>query len=445
MTLDELKDVLRDGGIVGAGGAGFPAYGKLDARADTILLNCAECEPLLRLHRQVLERYAEEILRMLDLLSKVVGARSVIVAIKRSYRRTIEAITPPLAAFKHMSLCELPEVYPAGDEVVLIYEATGRVVAPGALPISVGVTVFNVETVYNMARLLAGEGPVTHKFVTVTGAVSNPVTLRVPLGTPVSELLALAGGATIPNPAYCFGGPMMGRLGSPAEPVTKTTNAVLVLPQEHPVIQKKQARPFIDMKRAMAACCQCHYCTDLCPRHLLGHPIEPHRFMLAASNGVTNDATPYVNSFFCTGCGLCEMYSCGQGLAPRSLLAACKSGLRKQGVRPPIDPVLSPVSPARSYRRVPMSRLLARLSLREYDRSAPLSEQLVEPSTLKLLLSQHIGAPSQPLVHVGDRVSAGQMIAQAAPDALGVALHAPVDGVVCDVTDKVITLVRQEG
>ncbi len=444
MTLDELKSVLRDGGVVGAGGAGFPSYAKLDTKADTLILNCAECEPLLKLHRQVLERYAADILGTLDLVAKTVGATSVIIGVKRSYKRTIDAVTPIIDTFPNMTLCPLPEVYPAGDEVVLIYEATGRVVAPGALPISVGVTVFNVETVYNMSRLLSGNA-LTHKFVTVAGEVARPVTLRVPLGTPVSLLIEKAGGVTTDSPAYVFGGPMMGRLGSPVEPVTKTTNAVLVLPEAHAIVQKKRTKPFIDMKRAMATCCQCSYCTELCPRHLLGHPIEPNRFMLVASNGITNDATPYVNSAFCTGCGLCEMYSCSQGLSPRMLLTACKNGLRQQGVRPPANAVLEPVSEARSYRRVPMRRLMARLGLGMYNKPASLSEERITPPQLRLLLSQHIGAPAKPLVQAGDTVTAGQLIAAAAENALSVGLHAPLDGVVESVTDRVITMNVKEG
>lgn len=439
MNINELKAVLRDGGVVGAGGAGFPSYAKLDKRADTLILNCAECEPLLKLHRQMLERYAGEIVDALHILAEAVEAKSVIIAVKRSYGRTIDAVKQHMASHPNMSLCLLPEVYPAGDEVVLIYEATGKVVPAGGLPISIGITVFNVETVYNVAQLLSGK-PVTHKFVTVAGEVASPVTLRVPLGTSFQELLDLAGGVTTPHPAYCIGGPMMGRLGSPFEPVTKTTNAILVLPADHPLIQKKQAKPFIDMKRAMAACCQCNYCTELCPRYLLGHPIEPHKFMLYASNGVTNDATPYVNSFFCCSCGLCELYSCGQGLSPRSLLAACKDGLRQHGVRPPQAPELQPVSEARKYRRIPMGRLMARLGLSQYNRSAPLSDTVVKPAELRVLLSQHIGAPAKPVVSVGDVVTEGQLIAEVSAEALGVSLHAPINGKITSITDSVITI-----
>jgi Na+-translocating ferredoxin:NAD+ oxidoreductase RnfC subunit len=166
--------------------------------------------------------------------------------------------------------------------------------------------------------------------------------------------------------------------------------------------------------------------------------------MLVASNGITNDATPYVNSAFCTGCGLCEMYSCMQGLSPRMLLTACKNGLRQHGVKPPVAET-EPVRKERAYRRVPMSRLLSRLGLTAYNKTAPLSEEIVVPSQLKVLLSQHIGAPSVPLVKAGDTVAAGQPIAAAAENALSVGLNAPLGGVIKSVTDKVITIDVKEG
>lgn len=439
MELDALKALMRDNGIVGCGGAGFPSYAKADARADTLILNCAECEPLLRLHRQLLKVYTHEILSTLDLIAKTVGAKQVFIGIKGSYKRTTAAVEAELPSFENMKLCRLPEVYPAGDEVVLTYQATGRVVPPGAIPLAVGVTVFNVETVYNVYRALQGK-PVTHKYVTVTGEVTSPVTVYAPLGKPIDELLSLAGGVTTDDPVYCLGGPMMGRLGSLSDVVTKTTNAVLVLPRSLPLVQRKLGNTAIDMKRAMAACCQCNYCTLLCPRHLLGHPIDPSSFMLHASNGITNDVTPYVNASFCSGCGLCELYSCGQGMSPRTLLSACKSGLRKAGVKPPKDVPLRPVDPARPDRMIPLSRLRSRLGLDKYNRSAPILEDPVPVETLFIPLSQHIGAPAVAAVAAGDTVHAGDVIARAAEDALSVPIHAPVDGTVTAVDEKQITV-----
>ena len=250
MKIEDLKSLLRENGIVGAGGAGFPTYAKLDKRADTLILNCAECEPLLRLHRQVLKMFTHEILSTLSLIAKTVEADNVYVGVKGSYKRTVEAINAELESFPNIKVCKLPEVYPAGDEVVLTYEATGRVVPAGEIPLSVGVTVLNVETVYNIYRAMQNL-PVTHKYVTVTGEVASPVTVYAPIGTSVRDLIKFAGGVTAENTAIILGGPMMGNLGSEADVVTKTTNAVLVLPENLPLVQKKLSKTAIDMKRAM--------------------------------------------------------------------------------------------------------------------------------------------------------------------------------------------------
>lgn len=442
MNIENLKTLLRENGIVGAGGAGFPAYAKLDKRADTLILNCAECEPLLRLHRQVLKMFTYEILSTLDLISKAVEAENVYIGIKGSYKRTVEAVKAELAAFDNMKLCTLPEVYPAGDEVVLTYEATGRVVPAGDIPLSVGVTVLNVETVYNIYKAINGK-PVTHKFVTITGEVKNPVTVYAPLGTSVNELIQFAGGVTTDDYTLIMGGPMMGSIGTLSQPVTKTTNAVLVLPTSLPLVQKKLGNSNIDIRRAMSSCCQCSYCTSLCPRHLLGHPIDPSAFMLAASSNTTSDVSPYLNSTYCSGCGLCELYSCVQNLSPRSLLAECKNGLRKSGLRPE-KPITSEVDPSRRYRMIPLSRLRTRLGLDKYNVSAPVTEFDYLPKKLTVLLSQHIGAPAKPVVDVGDRVEAGQVIAKAADNALSVNIHASMNGKIIQITDKKIVIETED-
>ncbi len=439
MNLEQLKECLRQAGVVGAGGAGFPTYAKLSEKADTLILNCAECEPLLRLHRQVLTHYTYEILSTLNEISKLTGINNVIIGVKASYKSTVEALNNEIASFNNMTVCTLPEVYPAGDEVVLTYEATGRVVPAGQIPLSVGVTVLNVETVYNIWKAMNGQ-PVTHKYVTVIGEVKTPVTVYAPIGTPLENLIKMAGGITIDDPAYIIGGPMMGPLGSTAQPVTKTTNAVIVLPKTLPLVQKKQTKTSIDVRRAMSACCQCSYCTMLCPRHLLGHPIDPSALMNAAAHSVTSDASPYLNAAFCSGCGLCEAFSCNQGLSPRALLGATKASLRKNGVKPPEHPDMRDVDDARNLRMIPLARLRARLGLDPYNKSAPITEETVKAKRLIIALSQHIGAPAEALVKKGDKVTSNQLIAAPKENALSVGIHSPLNGTVVDVTDKNIII-----
>lgn len=439
MEMKELSQILQQNGVVGAGGAGFPTYAKLDTRAETIILNCAECEPLLRLHRQLLEKYAQEIIDTFHLIGELVGARELVIGIKKAYTKTIEALREVIGGYTNVRLGLLDEVYPAGDEVVLIYEVTGKVVAPGSIPIMSGVAVFNVETVYNAYRALHEQTPVVDKLVSVVAEVEHPVTVRVPLGTTIEETVALAGQATVADPVYFIGGPMMGFIGSGSQPVTKTTNAVLVLPSDHYLVKKKQSSSSIDLKRAAACCCNCSMCTDLCPRNLLGHPIEPNKFMQAATCKDIQEPGIFLNTFFCSSCGLCEMYSCSQGLSPRTLMAEYKQGLRAAGLRAPADVVTKPVGEEREYRKVPMKRLMARLDLTRYDKDAPLDETNVPVRKVKVLLSQHIGAPAAPAVAVGDKVSRGEVIANPGKG-LSVAIHASIDGVVTEVTDKYIRI-----
>ncbi len=439
MDINDLKLTLKNSGVVGAGGAGFPSYAKLSDKADLILLNCAECEPLLKLHRQVMQVYAYEILTALDTVRETVGAKKAIVAIKPSYKKAVDAVKALLPDFKKVEIGFLPEVYPAGDEVVTIYETTGRVVPAGKLPIEVGVTVFNVETILNTYYAIKNGAGVTHKYITVTGAVKNPITVKVPLGVTIKEVIKLAGGATIKEYALINGGPMTGGIVTEEDVVTKTTNAILVLPPNQYIIKKRQNNPQISLKRAMSACCQCKMCTDLCPRNLLGHPIEPHKFMRNASSGVTKDVTPYLGTFFCSGCGLCEMYSCFQGLNPRTLMSMVKGSLRKGGISVPEAPEV-PVKEERNGRYILKSRLTARLGLTEYNHAAPLDESEYAPKRVKLLLSQHIGKAAEPIVKQGDAVKVGDLIAAADENALGVSIHSSINGLVTEVNEKYIVI-----
>jgi len=440
MEIANLSKILRENGIVGAGGAGFPTYGKLSDKADTILMNCAECEPLLKLHRQLLKVHAQEILKAFALIAETVGAKDAIIGIKEEYESTIEALEEFLPEFPMVRIHKLPGAYPMGDEVVLIYEATGRVVRPGGLPIECGVAVFNVETVFNVYRAVWENHPVTDKCVTVVGEVENPITVRVPIGTRIRDVVAMAGRITTDKPVYLLGGPMMGNFGKDYMPVTKTTNAVIVLPEDHVLVLRKTNRFSTAVARAASSCCQCQSCTDLCPRHALGHPIQPHLFMRAAANKDFQNLEAYLDTMFCSACGLCEMFSCPQGLSPRTMINEYKNGLRKAGIKPPVVEA-TPVKDSREYRRVWEGRLLSRLGLGTYDKPAVLDDTIRSSKEVKINLSQHIGAPAKASVAVGDKVSCGDIIGTAA-DGLSVNIHASITGTVKEVADGYVMLVE---
>lgn len=444
MNIDELKNIFRENGIVGAGGAGFPTYGKLTDKIEIIVVNCAECEPLLKLHRQLLKEYAPEIVKAVSLIAKVVGAEEVVFAIKGEYESTIEAVDYTLKdntdTSVNIRIHKLDSVYPMGDEVVTIYETTGRQVRPGGLPIEQGVAVFNVETLYNAYKAVFEGKPVSSKCVSVVGEVENPVTVRVPIGMGIRDVVKEAGNITCQNPVYLIGGPMMGSFKSELAPVTKTTNAIIVLDKNHSLVLKKNQNFKVSLARAASACCQCQTCTDLCPRHNLGHPIQPHLFMRFAANKDFQSVEPFINTMYCSSCGLCEMYSCPQGLQPRSMMAEYKAGLRKAGVKAPAV-TAKPVGEARMYRKVPENRLEMRLGIHKYNKPAPLDNNARYADTVRVELSQHIGAPAVACIAQNQFVKEGDVIAKAA-EGLSVNIHASIDGQVTEVTDRYIIIKR---
>ena len=171
---------------------------------------------------------------------------------------------------------------------------------------------------------------------------------------------------------------MMGRTEPTFAPVTKTTNSVFVLPRDHYLVRRFNSDYRVETARAAASCCQCKMCTDLCPRYNLGHPIEPHKIMLAAACNNFKDVTAFMNTFYCSSCGVCEMYSCPQGLSPRKLIQEVKQGLKNAGITPPKDVVAGSVSPIREYRKVPLDRLVSRLGVKKYQTDAPLDNRLIE-------------------------------------------------------------------
>ncbi len=438
MLIDELKNIARNNGIVGAGGAGFPAYAKMTEKADTVILNCVECEPLLKLHRQLLATHTEEIIQMLDEVRESFGAKEAVIGIKSEYVTTIKAIEEVIGDFPKVRICALRAAYPMGDEVVLIYEATGRVIKPGGLPIDENVVVYNVETMYNLYRAVHLNIPVTNKLVSIVGEIDHPLTVRVPLGTTVKEAISLAGKVTVEDPVYVMGGPMMGRLGTDNTVITKTTNAIIILPKDHHVVVRMNKNLEIEKRRASSSCCQCRTCTDMCSRHALGHPIEPHKIMRAVANHDISDLSVFVNSAYCSGCGICEKYACPQGLSPKSIIQEFKGALRGAGIKvEKIDP--APVAEDRELRKLPVHRLAARLDLARYDKPAPFEETTPVTKRVKIPMSQHIGAPATPVVSVGDQVKKGQLIGEP-KEGLSVAIHCSIDGVVEKVSDREVVV-----
>lgn len=441
--MSELELLLR-GGVVGGGGAGFPLWKKLSAPAEQLLINGAECEPLLKSDQYLTRRYAARLAEAASRLAAIVGAREAVICLKDHYAEQIAALRDALERGGPLSppvrLHLMPTVYPIGDEQALVHSATGKTVPPGGLPGAVGCTVVSVSTALNALRALEGT-PVTQRFVTVVGEVQNPGVYRAPIGMPVRMLIERAGGARIAEHRLILGGPMMGPLAPEGDGsvVTKMLGGVLVLPREHTLIRHAELSMEKARVRARSACIQCRTCTDLCPRHLLGHPIYPHLTMRAFAAGDRLEPS----AMLCMECGVCELYACPMGLNPRRIQQAQKAALRERGERPDFE-LKNPPALA-EYHQVPSGRLLTRINAARYDIPVPREAVGVSSDTVCIPLKQHIGAPAQPCVKPGDTVQRGDVIGRMAEGALGADVHASICGTVDRVENGVVVIRANHG
>jgi len=435
-----LVEQVKQAGVVGAGGGGFPTHVKLGAKADTIIANGAECEPLLHKDAVIMEEQAAALVRGMLLAKESVGAKDAVIGIKAKKKHAVEAVQN---ACKGMPLRVhlLGDYYPAGDEYDLVYEVTGRLIPPAGIPIQVGVVVNNVETFVNIAAAAEGR-PVTHKWLTIAGAVRSPVTLRVPLGTSYRECIQAAGGLATGDPVLSIGGLMMGQTNDDLDtPVTKTATGVVILPRSHHVMQRKLKPNKAQAKIGKSACDQCRYCTEYCPRFLLGYGVEPHQVM--RSLAFTATGAEYWNQWaaLCCSCGLCTLYACPEELYPKEACDDSKDEMRRASLKWTGPPIVK-AHAMRDGRHVPIKTLTRKLHVQEYDRPAPPRLEQLEPRRLVLPLKQSAGTGCVAKVKVGDRVAVGQVIGEPAPDALGAILHAPVAATVCEVTEQQVVLER---
>lgn len=429
-------------GLVGTGGAGFPTHVKLHAKADVVIANGAECEPMLENDRQYMLRHPDKIIRGLRLAMQVTGAQRGIIGVKAKHADIIAQFEKLLKNEPGIELHPLQNFYPAGDEHVLVYETTGRVVPAGGIPIDAKAVVNNVFTLGLLADAAQGK-PYTTKYVTVAGEVNTPCVGEVPIGISIREVIdRLGGGARISDFSVILGGPMMGSVCRDLDsPVTKTTGGILVLPSDHRLFSLKNSDIRRDLNKAKSVCCQCNLCTDLCPRNALGHKLYPSRSMriLPYLTGQVQMES-IAQAALCTNCGLCQAFACTMSLAPNHVNSFYKKLMAENGYRADVKGMgMNPVGEFRSIRKVPTPRLADRLGISDYiQKHLPFVEGCLTAKSLSLPLKMHIGAPCEPVVSPGERVSAGQLIAKAPEKGLGTNLHAPMDGIVKSVDGAIV-------
>ncbi len=445
-------ETVKRAGIVGAGGAGFPTHVKLNAKAEIFIVNAAECEPLIETDKYLCRTFADQIVAAIAAITAHLGAKRAVIALKAKYTAEIAALSDAIGrSGVDIEIFEMSTFYPAGDEQIMVQQVTGRCVPERGLPLDVGTVVDNVGTVLGIYQAMQGEN-VTEKYLSVTGAVREPVMLRVPIGTAITACIEAAF-PTITDYAVILGGPMMGRIlrerkAIEAAVVTKTTGNILLLPREH-YLFKHATRPIERIRaQAKSACIQCRMCTDLCPRYQIGHQMRPHLVMRNLYlEPMIQDEAEYVRAFGdalnCCDCGICEMFACPMALSPRKVNDYMKVKLREKGYK--VDRLLEPhAREAVDQTHVPTGRLIARLDLSEYDGKH--AEKCIElsPDSVFIPFHQHIGKPAVPIKNEGDTVRRGELLAAAAEDGLSANIHASVDGVITEINEAGARICRKE-
>lgn len=444
MTVDtkQILKRIRDAGVVGAGGAGFPTYKKLEARVEHIIANGAECEPLLYKDREVMRQDREAFFRGLSIMRDLTGAKHVTIVVKHKNQDVAEGFRAEAEA-AGFELLVYSDVYPAGDEYVLVYEVTGRQIPPGGIPLAVGCVVDNVETIINIAKAVDGQ-PVVDKYLTVTGAVSQPLTTVVPVGSSIRECLQLAGGCTVEDPVILTGGVMMGGVAKDTgDPIAKNIGGLIALPPDHYLVRRKTAAKETYTRIGHGQCDQCSMCTELCPRYILGYPIQPHRVMRTLLMTGEVKARGSLWAQYCCECNVCSLIACPEQLDPKSICVDAKALLRQNKLgrtEEELRQLFVPAHPARKGREIPIKTLYTRLGLTPYDRKAEFTRVAWQPQTVTIPLAGHIGQPAQAVVQVGATVKRGDVIGTVDADKMGCPIHASIDGRVTSVGPRFIQI-----
>ena len=435
-----IVEKIRMAGVVGAGGAGLPTHVKADARVDTVLVNGASCEPLLMSDPYLMEASIDTVIIGLRAMMECTGATKGIICLKGKHHTAMSSVKAALSkdSSNQLSFFELDDFYPAGDEQIMLQEVLGKIVPERGLPLHVGAVVNNVETLYNVALALE-DIPVTHRYLTVAGEIARPMVVKVPVGTKVSEVLAFAGGPTITDYKIIDGGPMMGKvLPDDQQSVSKTTSGLLVLPSSHNVVAQKNMTPERTRQITNTICCQCTRCTDLCPRKLIGHSLNPHKIMRVL-NAQELNCEVAKEALLCSECGICEKFACPMMVSPREVNAQIKKILMKEGVTWEASKRELVPNLFRKERRIPTSRLIQRLNLVHYD-THPCYEGSFEPSSVRISLRQHIGAPATCVVSVGTKVQCGDLIGEIPDKSMSARVHASISGTVESIAEGIISI-----
>lgn len=438
-----LLQQIADAGVVGCGGAGFPTDLKYGGEVEHLIINAAECEPLLQTDKYLMRSFADRIVRGICAVKREFNIPACTIALKAEYIREIAALKKAIdMCDSDIRIFEMDSFYPAGDEQTMVFEVTGRIVPPGKIPAAVGCVVDNVGTMLAINDAVNGIS-MCEKYITVTGETAESIIVKAPVGTPIIQCIEAAGGANVQDYSVVIGGPMMGRYltkqEAEKEVVTKTTSGVLALPNDGKSVKCDLTKM---ISRAKSCCIQCSTCTQMCPRYLLGHPLHVHKIMRTVSHCADKEElfdSPVIRGVrLCCECGVCEEYACPMGLSPRRINAWLKRELNEHRIPPELYTCELKADLERDYRKIPTKRLIGRLGISKYAKKEVGSAVTLHPDLTEIPLKMHIGPASVPTVSVGQHVSAGELIACRAASGKGADIHTGISGTVVSIGERIV-------
>ena len=317
-TTEKIIAAVRDAGIAGMGGASFPTHAKIASalgKVDTLLINCAECEPYITANHRLLLEDPMTVLRGTRLLVRALGLSSGTLVVEDNKQDAIDLLEITCAAsFPELKVSVVKTKYPQGDERQLIYAVTRRELPSGKLPADIGCVVFNAETAASVYRAVTGGMPLIQRIVTVDGdCVKEPKNLLVPIGTTFRDLIDACGGLVKTPKLLISGGPMMGfTQWNPDEPVTKGTSAILAMSEE-------ANKPYLGEHE----CIRCGRCVAACPMHLMPN------YIAAYTKQDDYDSAKDYGAMSCVECGSCS-YICPAEVPIVQYVRRAKAVLRQK-------------------------------------------------------------------------------------------------------------------
>jgi len=429
-------ETIRAAGVTCENGS-FPVVLEPEDAVEWLICNAVSVEPLVESESCLCAMQAERIVAAISVIAEKVGAKRSVIAVRSDDGPAAQALAQAIASsHAPVELFKAEAYYPSNDVSVLIERITGRIVAERGIPADVGCTVTDPQQALDILSALEG-APVTDRYITVTGAVKRQLLLRVPIGSRLSACVAEAG----PVPAdVCLlvGGPMRGKLlttpsAIEAAVVSRTTDNLVVLPREHPLVERGKQSLETILARAISTCGQCGICTERCPRYGLGQNMRPHRIIQNLKRGGEGLSTDEFSEAFgdtvnCCGCGVCDAV-CPVGLQPRRINAYFRGGIMKRGILVPRErqPELRQMP---GIRGIETDRLTSMLDLSEYGGPHRFTYGELSADEVRIAFIRKPGRNMYLIRSAGDRVKKGDLLAS---DGIDFSIHASIGGTIVQI------------